>query len=158
MQALGEYVISIGAAAFVIGILGSLMPKGPSKEILKLVCGLFLAFTVISPVSNIQIPELSDVAESWKAEGKEATLTGEEMAREEARQCITRELTAYILDKAAALGLTPEVQVTLHDETFHPTGITLTGEASPILRQRLSEILQNDLGLTQEDIIWTGPD
>lgn len=158
MQALGEYILSVGAAAFIVGILGSLMPKGPSKEILKLVCGLFLAFTVISPVSNIQIPELSHIAESWKAEGTAAAVTGEEMAREAARQCITQELTAYILDKAAALGLTLEVQVSIHEDTFHPTGVTLTGDASPILRRRLSETLREELGLTQEDIIWTGPD
>lgn len=158
MQALGEYIVSVSAAAFVCAIAGSLMPKGPSREILKLVCGLFLAFTVIQPVSHMEIPELSELTEGLTAEGDSASAAGEEMMEQAIRESIKEQLEAYILDKAESLGLTVSAEIRLHPDTHYPKTVHLTGDAAPVLRQKLTEALSEDLDINQEDILWTGPD
>lgn len=158
MQALGEYIVAVSAAAFVCAVVGSLIPKGPSKDILKLVSGLFLAFTVIQPVSDLKIPELSEITQVWKKEGASASDAGQEMMEKAIRESITQQLRSYILDKAESLGLTLTAEVLLHPDTCYPRKIHLTGDAAPALRQKLTEILSEDLDLNQEDILWNGPD
>ena len=37
MRSLGEYIVSVTAAAIVCAIVGGMMPKGTAKEILRLV-------------------------------------------------------------------------------------------------------------------------
>ena len=157
MHALGEYVISVSAAALLWGILGSLMPRGPSKEILKLVAGLFLIFTVISPVARIDLSDLSELGKQLGEEGRSAAQHGEKLAEEAADAYIKQALEAYILDKAQALGLILKVQVTLQSGNL-PEQVVLHGSAAPLLREKLTKDIQTAFGLPEEDIIWTGPD
>lgn len=158
MQSLGEYIVSVCAAAFICGILNSMAPKGTAKEVLKLVGGLFLTFTVIRPVADIQIPELAEVTENWQQEAWDAAQAGEEMALQSAVESITQQLEAYILDKANALRLTLTVEVSLEEDSLMPDMVRLTGDASPYARQQMLTYLQKELGFSEEDILWTGPE
>ena len=154
MQGLAEYVISITAAAFVCGIVRNLMPKGTAKEILRLVGGLFLAFTVIRPVANIQIPDLTIVEDLHRQEAAAAVSQGENMVLESLAGSIKQELEAYILDKARELRLEVKVQVLLSDSGYLPESVRLEGEASPHARKELLHILTEELGLQEENIQW----
>lgn len=156
MQALAEYIISVSAAALICGILNSMMLKGTAKEVLKLVSGLFLAFCVIRPVSDIRLPELADIGETIREEAASAVETGEEMALESARDSISEQLEAYILDKAASLGLDIQVEVFLtQDDTFLPESVTIRGSGTTQQKKELTEEITDALGITQEDITWT---
>ena len=53
MEALRQYVISVVAAAMLCGIVVRLFPNGSGKQVGKLICGLFLAYTVLSPISRV---------------------------------------------------------------------------------------------------------
>ena len=156
MRALAEYIISVSAAAFLCGILNSMMLKGTAKEVMKLVSGLFLAFCVISPVSDLRLPELTDLGESLQQEAQEAAAAGESMAQESVSESIKEQLEAYILDKAESLGLNLTVEVFLAEEdSFLPEGVTLQGDAPLPERQELIQEITDALGLTEEDITWT---
>ena len=156
MRDLAEYIISVSAAALVCGILNSMMPKGAAKEVLKLVSGLFLLFCVISPVSNLRLPELADIGESIREEAATAVADGEEMATESVRDSISQQLEAYILDKASSMGLDIEVEVFLkQDDSFLPESVTIRGSAAQQQKKELLEELTDALGITQEDITWT---
>ena len=156
MRALAEYIISVSAAALICGILNSMMLKGTAKEVLKLVSGLFLAFCVIRPVSDIRLPELADIGESIREEAASAVTAGEEMAMDSARDSISEQLEAYILDKAASLGLDIQVEVFLtQDETFLPESVTVRGSGTARQKKELMEEITDALGITQEDITWT---
>ncbi len=155
MQALGEYIVSICAAAFLCGIIGSLAPKGAAKEIIKLVCGLFLVFTVIRPISEINLPDLVEVGKSFQKDAQSAVKAGEDMAQTETAAGISEQLEAYILDKARLLRLELTVEVELDEEgSFLPKTVTLRGDAAPLARKQLTELLQKDLGIPEEDIRW----
>ena len=156
MRDLAEYIISVSAAALVCGILNSMLPKGAAKEVLKLVSGLFLVFCVISPVSNLRLPELADIGATIREEAASAVADGEEMAAESVRDSISQQLEAYILDKASSMGLDIEVEVFLkQDDSFLPESVTIRGSAAQQQKKELLEELTDALGITQEDITWT---
>ena len=156
MRALAEYIISVSAAAFLCGILNSMMLKGTAKEVMKLVSGLFLAFCVISPVTDLRLPELTDLGESMQQEAQEAVAAGESMAQESVSESIKQQLEAYILDKAESLGLDLTVEVFIAEEdSFLPEGVALQGDAPLPERRELIREITDALGLTEEDITWT---
>lgn len=156
MRALAEYIVSVSAAAFLCGIVNSLMPKGTAKEVLKLVGGLFLAFTVIRPIADLQIPELSEVADSWQEEAQQAAAMGQSMAQELTAEGIKSQLEAYILDKAEELRLELEVEIALQEESLLPEQVRLKGNASPHAKQQMTRYIRQELGVAEEDILWIG--
>lgn len=159
MQQLAEYIISVAAAAFLCGILNSLMLKGTAKEVLKLVCGLFLAFCVISPVADLRLPELADLGEGIQEEAREAVEAGEQMARESVSESISGQLEAYILDIAQSMGLDLTVDVFLEEgDGCLPESVTIQGDASDREKKEMTTQITDALGLTEEDILWIQPD
>lgn len=157
MRAIGEYIISVCTAALLCGILNSMMLKGPAKQLLKLVSGLFLAFCVISPVSNIHLPDLAAISQEVQEDAQSAVLSGEEMTDEALTESITRQLEAYILDKAESMGLHPQVEVILSDDgSYLPKAVTLWGDSPIVKRTKLIQEIAEDLGITKEDVQWTG--
>lgn len=157
MHALAEYIISVSAAAILCGILNSLMLKGAAKEIMKLVSGLFLAFCVISPVSDIRLPELTAVGEEIRSEAETAAEIGEAHTLKALADSISRQLEAYILDKAEEMGLHLDAEIFLgSEETFLPERVVLSGEAAPGIQKQLIREIAEDLGIPEEDVQWSG--
>ena len=157
MDGLRQYVISVVAAAIICGIITGLIQKGTAKEIVKLVCGFFLAFTVIHPIADFDISSLSDFGFAYSGDAAEAAALGENIAQESLREIIKAETEAYILDKATALNLELSVEVSIsEDDTPVPVAVCLSGEASPYARQQLQGTLQSDLGIAKENQLWTG--
>lgn len=157
MRPLAEYIVSVSTAAILCGILNAISLKGAAKEILKLVSGLFLAFCVISPVSNLQLPELTDIGTQWQEEASDAVKTGEELSREALLDSITQQLTAYILDKARQMELDVSVQVFLEgEEDYLPDRVILSGNGSASEKQTLIREIAADLGIPEEDVQWSG--
>lgn len=155
MRSLAEYIISVSAAALLCGILNSMMLKGSAKEVLKLVSGLFLAFCVIRPVSDLRLPEITEIGESIREEASAAVTAGEKLAVNSARDSISEQLEAYILDKADSMGLSLDVEVILkQDGSFLPETMTIEGRATKQQAEELLEEITDALGITREDIVW----
>ena len=154
MGKLGEYIVCVCCAALLCGIVNAMMPKGTTREILKLVGGLFLAFTVISPIRDVDFPDLSQMTTALQEEASLAVARGEEMARQAAADSIKKELEAYILDKAQSLRLQIRVQLKLEEETLHPASVSIIANVSPSAKEEMEHWLCRELGLTKEDITW----
>ena len=154
MGKLGEYIVCVCCAALLCGIVNAMMPKGTTREILKLVGGLFLAFTVISPIRDLEFPDLSQMTTTLQEEVSQAVARGEEMARQAAAASIKKELEAYILDKALSLRLEVRVQLKLREDTLHPESVILIGNPSPDSRNQLTRWICEELGLTKEAVTW----
>ena len=157
MRQLAEYVVSITAAAIVCGIVTNLIPKGTARELLKLVGGLFLIFTVIQPISNISLPDLAAAEEGYRQDAAQAAALGESLTEEALRERRTQELEAYILDKARALRIEVDVQVQLGGEGYLPESVRVEGKASPHGRQTLMAFLTGEMGIQEEKIQWNDP-
>ena len=153
MNQLTQYILSVTAAAVLASILRILAGEGAMEKLTKLLTGLFLAVTVLSPLVRLEIPDPSHWLEDYLADGDEAARAGEVMAKEYSAAIITEEVEAYILDKAASMGAALAVEVELGEGGL-PETVTLTGSVSPGHRAELSRTMDEELGVEEEAQIW----
>lgn len=157
IESIRNYLLSVVAAAVICGIVKRLLgDKGTQGAVAKLLTGIFLALTVVSPLAKVEIGRLADTAEDYRADGLAAAALGEEMTRQTLAESIKAQSEAYILDKAAALEVTLTVQVEVSDEEIPvPYRVRLAGKVSPYAKNKLSGIITEDLGIERERQIWT---
>lgn len=157
MEDLRNYLLSVFSAAIVCAIIMRLMgKKGTHAALTKLIAGLFLAFTVIYPIADIRIGDLSDLTSSYSDSASQAAAAGQSLTRENIAASIKAQTEAYILDKATALNTHLEVVVTLSEDDIPcPKAVRLAGSVSPYAKAQLQMIIAEDLGIAKESQIWT---
>ena len=156
MDGIREYLISVTAAALLCGILKSLMgEKGSSAALIRLICGIFLALTVIRPLKELNLKDFSLLPTGLLEEARLTSGEGEEYTRQAKEDLIIPQCEAYILDKAQTLEANVRVEILISQEGEPvPTGSIITGNLSPYARNQLSKTLEEDLGIPQEDQKW----
>ena len=148
------YAMTVICAAFTLSILSALAPEGPGKETRRLAGTIFLVLTVLAPLGRSRLPALD--LSALIREGERAAQLGKAQYEAAYSAGITERLEAYILTKAAALGLEPQVRVAL-DPEGRPELVELTTDAEPQLRDELTAELVRELGIGREDVIWRQP-
>lgn len=158
MSDLSTYVLSVGIAALIVGILTSFTDNKSSLGVLtRMVCGLFLALTLIKPIGNLNYDDLAAFARSYESAGEVFAATGESLTNDALRKIIKQKTEAYILDKACSYNVQLEVQVTVGDgETPVPESVAVAGTVSPYVRTRLQSMIADELGIPKERQIWNG--
>lgn len=151
-----QYLLSVVAAAIISGIVTKLLgSKGTQGAIGKLVAGLFLAFTVISPLRSVRIGDFASISASYSSAASAAVEDGKILTRQSLQASIKESCEAYILDKAQSLDVELEVVVTVSDDEIPiPTSVQLSGNVSPSAKNRLSGIITQDLGISKEAQKW----
>ena len=146
------------AAALLLGILQTIAgKKGTQAVLLQLIGGLFLTFTVISPIVNIEADEILDLPWDFTLQGSTIAEQGQSYSRNQLRRIIKDRTEAYILDKALTLQAQLQVEVMLsQDEVPVPTSVRLQGSVSPYTRNVLQQWLQDDMSIPKEHQIWIG--
>ena len=157
MAFLRQYVLSVVAAALLCSIVSGLTRGSKAKELLRLLCGIFLAVTALQPLLGFDIDEWLKESFPYREEAKQSVALGEDLARSAKADIIKEKTEAYILDKAAALNtnLTVEVSVCQEGEPV-PERMVIRGQISPYAKGRLETILLEDLGIAKENQVWTG--
>lgn len=152
MEALRQYILSVAAAALLCGLVTGVMPSGRAKQIIRMVCGLFLAYTVLQGLTGMEwrMPQWTDLAAD---DARQAAALGESIGEEARAKIILEQTRAYILDKAADLGLALEAEVTL-DEGLVPRSVTIRGQAAPYERRQLQSTIALELGIPKEKQQW----
>ena len=158
MQNLGQYILSVGLAALLIAILTEFSDKkSTTGMITRMICGLFLAFTVINPLTDLDFEILESFSEEAVQGAQPAVAAGTSLAEESMRQIIKQETEAYILDKARSLGFDLEPDVTVGDGACPvPESVRITGSIPTKSRNQLAEEFEKELGISKENQIWTG--
>ena len=152
MSALTGYLMRLICAAILCALIGSM--GGSSQGLRRLIAGIFLTLTALSPVGSLELPDIDPG--QLHAEAQAAVREGKEQANEMKTDIISRACEAYIWNKAAEMGLELEICLELDSEGL-PRMLTLTGQASPLERQKLTQTLMKDLGLGREDVKWKDP-
>lgn len=158
MTAVRRYLLGLVAAAIFCGILRKMLPeKSSAGKIINMMTGLLLALTVTAPLLSGSAESVERWLTSMDTEGANAAAQGSADAQEAWRQGIKERLAAYILNEADSLGASLQVEVYLQSEDPPvPERICLSGRISPYARGQLKQILCRDLGITEEQILWTG--
>ena len=156
MDSISSYLLRVIAVCLIGAIAIKLIHKGVVGAIVRLVTGIMVALCVISPLIQFRFEDLSSYIESIQVDGESIAAEGENSTREARAQIITERTTAYILDRADALGLELSVTVQLAQEGIPvPTAVMLRGVASAYARTQMIEHISSGLGIDSEEIQWT---
>lgn len=155
MDSLREYVISIVAAAMLSGVLIRLTQNSGAKEIIRMLCGIFMTIVLVQPIVGRKdilwesiLPEVNQQAEEISAEGTAA-------ADNIRREFIKQRVETYILSRAETMEADIQASVTL-DADCVPASVTITGSISPLNRSKLTQIIASELGIPKERQEWIG--
>lgn len=156
MDEIRTYILRIVAAALLCGICQSFIDgKSAISAAVRVVTGLLLAITVLSPVVDLKIEDFTGYLNGLQADTNEIVTHGEEVGQMECARIITEQCETYILDKAAGLDLTLQVEVQLaSDKSLQPESITLQGAVSPYAKSVLAEYITESLGIPEDKQSW----
>ncbi len=157
MEWIRNYLLSIICAAVLCGIVTSLLgKKGTPAAVGKLLCGVFLSFTILKPWASVQLEAVGEYLTAFSQDAQWAVENGENFAADSATELIKQKCQAYILDKAAAMNASVQAQVILDPEPpYAPRSVILTGDASPYVRQQLQQMITQDLAIPKEAQTWS---
>ena len=151
-----EYILNIVAVGMITAICITLVQKNTSAGmIIKMLGGIFLVITLISPLVKIRFDDLSSLWEQVSAEGNVLAKEGSNSTQEVLSTVIKEDLEAYILDKADELGLTLRITVQMDQHNaVMPQTVKLQGAASPYQKRLLSAFMEEELGITEAQQEW----
>ena len=157
MEAAGQYLISVTATALLCGLVGKLVCKGPASYVIKLMTGILMALTIVSPLLHIRLDQVMDLVDDIQIRADNVAQEGENTAREAIAQRITEQLETYILDKAESMGVELIVTFELESKGLPvPCAVTLEGNVGPYAKGVLTDYIAQNLGIEAEAQIWTG--
>lgn len=157
MEKVGSYLVSVCAGAILCGILKSLVPeKNAAGRILRMVCGVFLIFTAVRPLTDIRLETLTLATAEILTDGEALSQDGKNLASDALADIIKDRTEAYILDKAQSLNADITVEVSVAGDPPSPASVTIHGSISPYAKSSLSADIAEQLGITKEDQAWTG--
>ena len=152
-----QYMLRIVAACLIGGAVKRLLPeKGTAGDVGRLLTGLFLAVTILSPLTSLRLPQGEDLFSDLRLQAQAAVNAGESATANALREGIKQRTEAYILDKAESLACEIAVEVTLSDDPIPvPVAVRLSGNISPYAKGQLQAMLCNELGIAKEAQQWT---
>ena len=148
--------MSLISAATITAILCSFFEeKSGTAGVVRLICGLFLSFVAISPLTHLDFSGLEAYLESFSLEASSVADGGKNMAKDAQGDIIKAAVETYIMDKAETLGASITAEVMLDQDNI-PLSVELAGNLSPYAKATVTGIITDDLGITKEHQIWIG--
>ena len=155
-----DYIVRIVAAAMICAAVGILLPpKHAAGQITKLLSGVLLLVTVISPLAGISFRNITDYFDGLSLDADSYVEEGSAAMQEQFAAIIKAESESYILDKAGQMGLQISVEVALdEDNNSIPCGVKVTGQVSAYSKKVLSDYITDTLGIAKEKQVWISKD
>jgi stage III sporulation protein AF len=156
MSGVKEYVLTVAAAVLICSIAKQIIgERNASGKIVKVVSGVFLIVTLLTPLTDIQIGEIDAFWEETRSMASDASDHGLDIASSAMGEIIKQKTEAYILDEAKNMGLDVTVEVKLCDsDPPVPCQVIITGSASPYKKTALCRYISNNLGILPESQKW----
>ena len=152
----GQWLHAVIYTGVVCSIALMLSPDGRVKNALKILCAVAMCAAIVSPLSELDFDAYSKAMARCKLDAEQYADQGEQYSKNLNRTIIEDECRAYILDKAAQLGLDglrAEVTARWSDEGFwYPWEARLGGPESG--RAELERLIEAELGIPAERQSW----
>lgn len=157
MDAVRQYVISITASALLCGVLKGMVGKGTAQGVIKILCGTFLAFAFIKPLTELSFTALADPFIPGMEAGQDAVAEGQNISKEAMKSEIAEQISRIIVRKAEEFGSEVYVEVYFSEDTMPvPVGLKISGSISPYAKVQLQQYIRSELGIDEEALTWTG--
>ena len=148
------YFLSVICCAILCGIVTSFLEKkGASGKLLKLISGIVLTFTVLAPIAEVKLEDMTFFITDIQEDGEAVASIGQAHSLDAMAAIIKRETEAYILDKARELQTDLDICISLNAD-LKPSTVTLEGKITELNRQKIEHMIARDLGIPKEDQIW----
>ena len=157
MGAARLWLLSILSVSLVCALADALMPPGAVRRVGRMVCGLVLMSAILSPLVDLDLEGGSRWLEDYLAAVEQRETELEKQVDEGRKAIIAERYEAYILDKAAQLGLSCTVEVECRTEengVCLPERVRITGALSAQEKVQLAELLEEELGVAPEEQIY----
>ncbi len=159
MTAVRSWLLAVIAVSLMCAAAEALMPPGLGRRVGKLVCGLALLSAVLSPLASLDLDSGRQWLEDYLASLDGRTAELEETVNSQMKGIIEGEYAAYIVDKAAQLGLTCSVRVECvrsEEGLYLPVRTEVSGALGEGERARLVQIIGEDLGVPEPEQRYIG--
>ena len=156
LELLRSWILGLAGAAVFCAIVTELCPKGAVKSVVKSLCGMVMALALLSPLGKLDAGDYSLNMAAYRLKGQEIVEGGKDLADSYSRTIIEDECRAYILDKAAALGLSvADASVGLKwssEGLWYPVEC----EVKHGYNEALASAIASELGIPREKQKWSG--
>ncbi|HWS43258.1 MAG TPA: stage III sporulation protein AF [Pseudoflavonifractor sp.] len=152
IELIRSWLVGITCAAMIVALAESLSPAGAARKVGRLTGGLVLLLAILRPVAALDPGDLSGILAQYRVEAAGyGTLLDDENERL-MKAIIEEETGAYILDKAASIGIQDcTVTVTVADgERPVPEAVTVMGNLTESQQKALSRQIEADLAIGAE--------
>ena len=152
-----QWLHAVIYTGIVCSIALMLSPDGRVKNALKILCAVAMCAAIVSPLSELDFDAYSKAMARCRLDAEQYTTQGEQYSKNLNRTIIEDECRAYILDKAASLGLTVTVELEMETRaaTPYPKAVTIHGEATPAQKQQLQQYLEQTFAIPVQRQVWT---
>ena len=158
METIRSWVLGLVAAALISGIALSITPKGSMRRAVSLACGFLTIAVMIGPLRSFDFESYAAFVVEFNSDTEAYGLSLENENDRLVRALIEEKSVAYILDKAAGLGiegLQVEVRTKLGEGEYpYPWEATLSGEVSEEQKEALTDAIEAQLGIAGERLHW----
>lgn len=147
-----QWVLGVSCASLVMVVMGALVQGSGGKRVCKLAGSLLLLLVTIGPVLRMDQQDWQRLLQLETQGMEEAEQSLQEQNNLIYESIIEEETQAYILDKAEALGVQCQVEVVVkwEDDLPRPWSVKLEGSWSQAQREKLSNMLQEELGIPKD--------
>ena len=145
IAAVRTWLTAVAAVSLLLSVVQYITPKGTLRDTASFIGGLLLLLVLLQPVRKAALPDKKQV-ETYRTKL-------EEERKKELGTLIESETEAYILDKAARMGLTVRIKVGTEENSEGvpvPVSAELTGTPS----RELSRWIEAELGIPVERQVW----
>lgn len=158
IELIRSWLIGITCAAMVVALAESLTPSGAARKVGRLTGGVVLFLAVLQPMVKLDGNDLSALLSEYRAKAGGYSSQLETENGKLMKDIIEEQTGAYILDKAAALGVEScKVSVrAAHQEGEYPfpESVTVTGRLTEDQRSALSRQMEADLAIPADRQTW----
>ena len=157
MGAVRSWLLAVIAAALLCAVADALMPSGAVKRVGRLVCGLVLIAAILSPLAALDLEEGQRWLEGYLASVRAREAELEETVNSQIKVIIEQKCAAYIVDKAAQLGLKCRARVECEpseDGVYLPVRTEVAGSMTADVQGKLIRVIEEDLGVPAESQIY----
>ena len=157
MEVVRAWLLSLIAVSLLCASARALMPKGAVRQVGRLVCGLVMLAAILSPVARLDAAEGRRWLVGYFASVEQRRAGLEETVNNQMKHIIEGEYAAYIVDKAAELGLTCTAQVECQrsaEGLYLPVRTEVTGMLTEDIRIQLVRTIAEDLGVPERAQVY----
>ena len=156
MEAIRQHILSLIAISVLCGIFILFFRGNAHAGVMKLITGVMITLTLVKPFIHGDKLKLDHFWNSFSYDSNMAVQQGIDAAESTNAAYIKEAMESYISNKAETMDAEIDAQVTLENDTLQiPKSITITGTVSPYIKRQLMDIISKDLGIPEDQQLWT---